>query len=314
MLFEESFFQKEIRGGFEVSSMMKRCWAAQLEVMERIDEICRSHDIRYYANQGTLLGTVRSHGFIPWDDDIDLCMLRGDFDRFRTEAVEDLKAEGLSLITPFTDHEYNNLAFQVLNNKGICVDKDFLEKYHYFPYYAGVDIELLDDLPDKAEDLELIKTLGFSANYLGQIWKDPEVSREEKEEIYEQLLAITGQKRAEEGSIENQLWQLTDLVFSLWKGSGSSHIAFIAKYLNDPQNFYERDWFDDPVYLDFMGFSMPCPREYDKVLRTEFGDDYMTPKRVPALHEYPYYREWYEVFMRYYREKGLECPEMFREL
>ena len=65
MQFAESFFAGEYRDGFYIAPMMKRTWAAQMEVLVRFDEICRENGLRYYIAYGTLLGAVRQGGFIP---------------------------------------------------------------------------------------------------------------------------------------------------------------------------------------------------------------------------------------------------------
>ena len=57
--FPEDYFKTEIRDGFEVSSMMKRAWAGQMEVLQTIREICERHNISWFADYGTLLGAVR---------------------------------------------------------------------------------------------------------------------------------------------------------------------------------------------------------------------------------------------------------------
>lgn len=54
----------------------------QLEILKKIDQVCRKHQIPYSLYAGTLLGAVRHGGFIPWDDDLDLCMARADYERF----------------------------------------------------------------------------------------------------------------------------------------------------------------------------------------------------------------------------------------
>ena len=82
MRFDESYLQGEYRDGFYVSSMVKRSFASQMEVLEVVDRICKSYGIKYFADWGTMLGTVRHHGFVPWDDDIDICMLRDDYEKF----------------------------------------------------------------------------------------------------------------------------------------------------------------------------------------------------------------------------------------
>ena len=60
--FPDNYFEKEIRNGFEVSSMMKRAWAGQIEVLSVIREICERHNILWFADYGTLLGAVRHKG------------------------------------------------------------------------------------------------------------------------------------------------------------------------------------------------------------------------------------------------------------
>ena len=68
--YPQDYFEDEIRDGFYVNGFMKRCWAAQMEVLTDIDRVCEKYGIKWYADCGTLLGAVRHGGFIPWDDDV----------------------------------------------------------------------------------------------------------------------------------------------------------------------------------------------------------------------------------------------------
>ena len=93
MKFLDSYFEDEVREGFFVPSLMKRAWAAQMEVLSIVQKICDKHGIPLFAEWGTLLGAVRHKGRIPWDDDIDVCMLRADYDRFCQVVDEELPEE-----------------------------------------------------------------------------------------------------------------------------------------------------------------------------------------------------------------------------
>ena len=53
-----------------------------LKILQAVDKVCKEHHLHYYLWAGTMLGAVRHKGFIPWDDDVDVCMEREDYNRF----------------------------------------------------------------------------------------------------------------------------------------------------------------------------------------------------------------------------------------
>lgn len=84
---------------------LRELQASLLEIMDEIDSICRKNKIRYSLSSGSLLGAVRHKGIIPWDDDIDVCMLRTDYDRFFDLCKTEL-GERFGMITIENKEDY----------------------------------------------------------------------------------------------------------------------------------------------------------------------------------------------------------------
>ena len=87
----EVFFRAEIVDGFEVAEQIKKVWAIEIDILLQLDKICKRHSLRYFLIFGSLLGAVRHNGYIPWDDDLDVCMPRKDYEEFIRVAQAELK-------------------------------------------------------------------------------------------------------------------------------------------------------------------------------------------------------------------------------
>ena len=98
--------------------------AALLSLLKEFDRVCQVLDIPYVLFAGTLLGAVRHQGFIPWDDDLDVLMLRADYRRFLAEAPAVLDTDTFFLQSEFSDHW--PMFFSKLRLNGTTC----LEKYH----------------------------------------------------------------------------------------------------------------------------------------------------------------------------------------
>lgn len=72
------------------SHVLRHLQQSQLDILLAIDKVCKDNDITYFLDSGTALGAVRHHGFIPWDDDVDIGMLRDDYDRFMSIGAVEL--------------------------------------------------------------------------------------------------------------------------------------------------------------------------------------------------------------------------------
>ena len=69
---------------------LRKAQLIMLNELIELDRICKKNNINYWLDGGTFLGAVRHKGFIPWDDDVDVCMLEADYNKFLEKAVKEL--------------------------------------------------------------------------------------------------------------------------------------------------------------------------------------------------------------------------------
>ena len=82
-------------------AQFRKMQLTELDMLVDFDRVCRKNDINYVLFGGSLLGAVRHKGYIPWDDDADIAMLRQDYDKFKAIAPKELT----STICYFQDHD-----------------------------------------------------------------------------------------------------------------------------------------------------------------------------------------------------------------
>lgn len=288
MEFPKSYFEDEVRDGFYVPAMMKRAWAAQIEVLEDIDKVCRKYNIHYWADWGTLIGTIRHGGFIPWDDDMDIGMLRKDYDIFNKVAPDELpKGYGLLNFERFHTGNYDNHLTRVHNGGKIRVDKEFLTKFHGFPYVAGMDVFPLDFIPptEKEEEMliEQVKTLAAVA---GMVSTD---KQEEAEEYLDKIEEIYDIKFDRSKPLMPQIFQCLENLCRECTGEESEYITHIAERTKcdykEPIKYYA-----ETISLPYEGRMIDVPAAYDgAMMRKTRG--YMQPLREKDGHEYPFYEK-----------------------
>ncbi len=129
----------------QINSIQK----ADLKLLEEFDRICGELGIGYFICGGTMLGQIRHGGFIPWDDDIDVALLRKDYDRFITECGAYLNTETFFLQTRESDPEIPYLFSKIRMN-----NTEYITKYNERRnFHKGICLDLFpfDAVPDDEE-------------------------------------------------------------------------------------------------------------------------------------------------------------------
>lgn len=310
MYFEESFFEGEEREGFYVEPMMKKAWAAQLEVLQVIDEICTRHNIVYYAAWGTLLGAVRHKGFIPWDDDIDIAMKRADYRRFVEIAERELPKEW-DLLTLDKCRDWNRCLARVVNTRHVPLEKEEMEKFHGCPFLVGVDIFPIDNVPPVEEVDTYLLLFGIPFN-LARAWDCGDMAENMKnlkgiEEYFD--IKFTTNK-----PYPQQLWSLADRIASLYADDGEAkELTYTYVMEQHPKFRIPMSCYESVIRVPFENTTIPIPVGYEQVLTKSYGD-YKKPRQATATHDYPFYKAQREEIYDNYKRIGLNIPPVLREM
>ncbi|MBE5837086.1 LicD family protein [Butyrivibrio sp.] len=261
--FEPSFFQGEVREGFFVSTMMKRYWAAQIEVLSEIARVCERHHIKWFADCGSLIGAIRHEGFIPWDDDLDICMLRDDWLLFFDVAQKELP-QSYKLLTISQEEEYEQIIGRVVNSSVIDLNREFLEKFHGCPYTVGIDIFPLDGI------------------YEDEI--------KEKERCQRGKRLIEKYENCSGSHKKRDLLLQIERNYSECVSSKAQEVALMPFWITKGSHKYPKALFEYAVRLPFENTYINVPARYEEVLAIEYRN-YMQVVKDWKYHEYPAFGE-----------------------
>lgn len=269
------FYKEEIRCGWRVDEKTKKVWAVQLEMLDEVERICKKYGLKYFADSGTLIGAVRHQGYIPWDDDIDLVMLREDYETFLKVAPGELK-EYLVLQTPYREKNYLRAHAQLRNSRTTgCSKEDRMAGYNCGIF---IDIFPLDDMP---EGRVLSEIWAFSIQTLWTVlytWY--RFDYYENATVFGRILNRIG---AVLSIPMERAVSVYEAVCRRFNGMDTTRVCDTVFIRHLQKNTWKRQWFDEMVYLPFENRRIPVPAGYDGRLRQEYGD-YMKPAKAPTMH------------------------------
>ena len=121
----------------------------EVELLKKIDKVCRENNINYSLIDGSLLGAVRHQGFIPWDDDMDIMMPRPDYDKFRNIMINN-NFDGIKYMDYLTQNDCYYVFGKIYDPNTILQERDTYEVKNFGVY---VDIFPVDGLPDNEKDI-----------------------------------------------------------------------------------------------------------------------------------------------------------------
>lgn len=232
-----------------------------LEILREFDRVCRLLDIPYVLFAGTLLGAVRHQGFVPWDDDLDVMMLREDYERFLAQADKYLDREKFYLQKEFSEH-WPMFFSKLRMNHTAC-----LEKFHPKDpkMHQGIYMDIFPC--DNAAGSRLGQLLQFAASKV--------------------VIAKSLDKRGyEAGSLTKKLFigfcrlLPNGLFLRMVRGpkkEGARVHGFLGGARSFEKNLFCRAYFRERTELPFEGTAYPVSKDYDALLRLLYGEYMVLP-------------------------------------
>lgn len=246
-----------------------------LGMLIELDSICKKHGIKYSIFAGTLLGSVRHKGFIPWDDDLDVAMTRPEYEKFRNACKRDLD-DGKYFFQDNTTDPYYRWGYARLlrrNTRFVRMGQEHMRAQNG----VFLDIFVMDGVPKFAPLRGLHNFYCF---------------------ILRKLLYAEAGRKATEVKCLRMCYIILNLVPRNWTFRRLEKLTIICKTSNLVRHLtfpmpkgrkygFCRSWFEELEDYEFEGHTFPGIKDYESFLVNHYGD-YM---QIPPLEM----RRWHPV-------------------
>ena len=333
--FQEGFFNQEIRERFYLDTTMKTVWASEMELLQKVAEVCDKYGLTWYAAYGTLLGAIRHEGFVPWDDDLDIWLIRDDYNKLM-EVLHKEMPEGYRVRGPLANEEYDQFHTCVNNGSSISIEKEWLEQFHNCPFTVGLDIFPLDYLPRNEADREMQKNMFLLTGRVAQLARALDRREygvkdgEREEEIQKKIQGF--KQEIEQGiayleknyhfsinrrllkdekwySLCSEMWKWANHIAMRYNGEESDDLVMYVGYSRQESVVFPKEWFDEVYGASFENFMVPVPSGYDRILKKLYGS-YWVPVKNTSLHDYPCYIKQLKQLREYAGKNEEESTEI----
>lgn len=245
-------------------TQLRKAQLRMLDILVEIDKICRKHNIPYWVDYGTLLGAVRHSGFIPWDDDLDISMMKEDYKRFLAVAQQELPDQ--FVVQNLSTEKYFPLPFtKIVDKNSKTISNTYSQQKRK---YSGIWVDIFP----------LIK-----GNIKFRKWLDPLYGRcfrriHHFEQFNNNVVIATLLYPivwvAKQLMIFINLFVDKNLRMDEYGASGK--VFEVQKYYND---------FLPTKEIVFENIKVPIPNNYKKILTSYYGDYMQLPHETK--------REWH---------------------
>ncbi len=264
----------------ETQQELKDLWKVELDILSEFQKVCDKYGLTWYADGGTLLGTVRHQGYIPWDDDIDIIMPFEDYLQFSKLHKEFKGKYFLQSWETENGFEPYHMKIRRSDTTGYCEK----EKRYPADWNRGIAIDVFalcyipDNILIRMFQLILLKIIravwhGYEAERDGIQAADSKVIDSILKKTYRLTKRIADYKRLSKWYCNIAGWQ-----------KKKSSMCGPSMFLPGRKTLiWKSEWYEKTEMMKFMDRELPCPAEWEKRLTVQYGD-YMTPVKGKSMH------------------------------
>lgn len=242
---------------------LRKLQLKELDTLVYFKEFCDKNNLLFYLCGGCCIGSLRTGGFITWDDDIDILMPRDDYEKLYKLWDND-KHERFKLLRTDEKIFTGNIFTTIVDTETTCVKAN--QAHLDIPFGIMMDIFPIDGCPKGKfkRTMQKLNAMIYSL-FLAQIVPENHGGIMALGSKF--LLSIVKSPKARE-----KKWRNAERRMSKYKISDCEYITELCEGVHSMQPEYPKEWFASAVYREFEGLQMPIPVGYDPYLKKAFGD------------------------------------------
>ena len=255
----------------------------QLEILKKVHRFCEAKGLRYFLGYGTLIGAIRHRGYIPWDDDIDIIMLREDYEVFINSfngAFDELE-----VISPELNIDYYAPYANVINKKTIL--KEVATFHRGFELGVKIDVFPFDSVP--------FDTIKYSS-FIEQLVALNDVLRFKRRRVLK-CQGLNNKLRVLYNKVLNSCVSYREVqqkIMKMVENERDDNSTFVdcAVFPAYKTKRFERRLLDTTIKVEFEGNFFYAPGGYDSILRIIYGDYMQLPPKEKQIAHHGFKAYW----------------------
>lgn len=239
-----------------------------LEILLYFKSFCEEQGLKFVLAGGTCLGAARNKGMIPWDDDVDVFMLREDYEQLIPLWNKYADTSRYSCVRSNDEINIHHAATEIKDNNTTFINRH------------SVDLDINQGLM-----IDVIPLDNVAATNWGRFWQTINAMifscfnfqrlPEHKSKIFYYATKIA-LGLIKSFKLRYKIWKYAENTVIRLGNDNGGKVASFSEGLTILKQRFPREWFENPSYLEFEGYIMPVPNNYDEWLTVSYGD-YMTP-------------------------------------